>query len=191
MQSWRQSRVWGLDWKSWHSSTSGRTERGMAGAPANTESRLTPCLPHPHPLFTMAHTAGSHLEAGVAAAAPGARAAFSTAGLAAEGGVAQHHPVCGAQRVSPLGWGAWGDGWGLRSWGAAREGGDGHSMARSIPILCSPNPGTYRHGWGSGSWGLTSPGGRGTCSSGCHPHRSHCWHTGCWSSRQYLGRRCS
>lgn len=61
----------------------------------------------------------------------------------------------------------------------------------SVPTLHSPNPSTYRHRWGSGSWGLTSPGSRGTCSSGCHPHRSHHWHTGCWSSRRYLRRRSS
>lgn len=49
---------------------------------------------HFHPPFTMAHATSLHLEAGVAAAVPGTRAALGTAGLAAEGGIAQCHPVC-------------------------------------------------------------------------------------------------
>lgn len=98
----------------------------------------------------------------------------------------------GTAGVTCWGMGRW---WGPRFQGAAREGGDRHSMAGTapmrIPVLCNPNPGTYRSRWGSGSWGLTSLGGRCMCSSGCHPRRSRCWHMGCWSSHQYLGRRSS
>lgn len=152
---------------------------------------LVPSLHHLHPPITLAHATRLQLEAGVTAAAPGARAALGTAGLAAEGGVARCHPVCRGQQVSHAG--ARGDGGGQHSRGLPGKGERGAAwpgtVPMRIPVLCSPNPGTYRSRWGSGSWGLTSLGGRGMCSSGCHPRRSHCWHMGYWSSHQYLGRR--
>lgn len=184
-QSCRQSRVWGLGWKSWHSSTSAGHSGDGCGAAC---PRRTLSLLFPH---TLAHASSSHLEAGVTAAVPRARAALGTTGLAAEGGVAQRHPVCGEDVVSPPGKDGMGTAWPREHPILLRPGDVQGSPNLSPRRAQDGSEGTYRHKRGSGSWFPTSPVGTGTCSSGCHPRRSRRLHMGCWNSHQYLGRRSS